>query len=166
MHLALAHGTCKSFRLYLYIMLNIFIFLSKCPLCVCHCCKTVAFRHFFFFLSCIFFLNTLLGLILTWNSLCLQSSMNLGCFEVIEERRGSTVWLNLPPLTPVGSEKRLSKGKKGKETPVNSWAEKLFYFPCNVAGQLLYYIEITTLQLICGSIILLCYRFPFLPRCS
>ena len=70
--------------------------------------------------------------VLTWNSLCLQS-MNLGSFEVIVGRRGSRVWLNLFPVaTPVGPEnkqtnkQRPSKGKKGKEVLVNSWAEKRF----------------------------------------
>jgi hypothetical protein len=59
--------------------------------------------------------------------------MNLGSFEVIVGRRGSRVWLNLFPVaTPVGPEnkqtnkQRPSKGKKGKEVLVNSWAEKRF----------------------------------------
>lgn len=141
MHLALAGGTCKSFRLYLYIMLNIFIFPSKCPLYVCHCCKRVAFRHFFFFpfFFPFFFLNTWLDLVLTWNSLCLQS-MNLGSFEVIVGRRGSRVWLNLFPVaTPVGPEnKQTNKGhQKGRKEKKSWWTlgqrNGLFYFLCNVA---------------------------------
>lgn len=85
MHLALACGTRKSFRVYLYIKLNIFILPSKCPLSV----SVTVVKQWLLDISFFFFsIAERFGLVLMWISLCLQSNMNLGCFEVMVGRGG------------------------------------------------------------------------------
>lgn len=67
-------------------------------------------------LSDIFFfllLNTLFGLILMWNSQCLQSNMNLVCFEVIVERGDPEHGLILP-LLPWALKRGYQRERKRK----------------------------------------------------
>ena len=66
---------------------NIFISLSRCPLCVCHCYKTVAFTFFFFSVTEHF--------VQTHSHIepnLFGKQHEPGIFEVTVGRRGSGAW--------------------------------------------------------------------------
>lgn len=97
-------------------------------LCVCHCCKTVALDISFFFP-----IAECLGLILMWNSLCLQSNMNLGCFEVMVGRGGPECAPTLWALKK-GYQKRIKWKGKPHEL-LNS--ETVYFISCIIYPGLL-----------------------------
>lgn len=104
---------------------NIFISLSRYPLCVCRC-KTVAFKLFF-----VFCYTTLCSNLFSHGTQCVcKATWMWRIFEVMAGRRGPGVGplRSLPPLVPAGP-----RGLKGQSFIKAIFLEKKMLWPLNAA---------------------------------